>query len=271
MIILLYGPDSYRRQKKLNKIIEEYRKKHSGLSCEYFDLGNAGESLKLKEFSAQLLLFDNKKLAILKNLYEADLKEFKDFLKSYLGSKDFTILISEDKVLPPELNFVKKKAFLAEKFENLKGDKWQAFIQREIKERDMALVPKAFDFLVEEYKNDVWGLINELEKLDLFFWGQLERKNLDLKDMEKVGDYYYKSPNIFGFMNTVIRKGDLVQKTIALEKLFIGQEEPAKIFNILASLKRLPAKLIQELANYDVMVKSGKMGYEEVLLDLALQ
>ena len=31
------------------------------------------------------------------------------------------------------------------------------------------------------------------------------------------------------------------------------------------------AGLIQKMALYDVMVKSGKIGYEEVLLDMALQ
>ncbi len=63
----------------------------------------------------------------------------------------------------------------------------------------------------------------------------------------------------------------MLQKITALERLFIGQEEPVKIFNILASQNRLPIGLIQKLADYDAMVKSGRIDYEEVLLDLALQ
>ena len=55
-----------------------------------------------------------------------------------------------------------------------------------------------------------------------------------------------------------------------MEKLFIAQEEPVKIFNIMASLSRLPKELLQEFADYDVKVKSGKLDYEEVLVDLAL-
>ena len=56
-----------------------------------------------------------------------------------------------------------------------------------------------------------------------------------------------------------------------LEKLFISSEEPAKIFNILAGLDRLPDELIRRLADYDIAVKSGKLDYEEILLSLVLE
>lgn len=271
MIIVLHGPDSYHRQKKMNKIIEEYRKKYSGLSCEYFDLAGMEEFSKLKEFSSQLLLFDNKKMAVLKNIYEVDLKEIKDFFKKYADSEEFTILISEDKALPSELAFLKKKAFSIEKFDKLDANQWRLFIQKEINTRGLKFTPRAFNFLIEEYKNDVWGLINELEKIDLFLIEKPERNEVDLKEINQVGDYHYKSPNIFVFMNTISNNQDLIQRVVSLEKLFIGQEDLVKIFNIFSSLKNLSVKLIQKLAYYDVMVKSGKMRYEEVLLDLALQ
>ena len=222
--------------------------------------------MRLKEFSAQLLIFDNKKLAVIRNIYKVDSSKLKEFFKSYLDSKDFTILISEENSLPPELNFLKKKAFSVEKFENLEGDEWRFFIQKEVRQRKIALAPKAIDFLAEMFEKNSWGLINELEKLSLIS----KDSPLDVNDLEKIGDYAYQSPNIFSFINAVIGNYEAARRIIALEKLFIGQEEPVKIFNILASLKRLPVKLLQELADYDVMVKSGKMDYEEVLLNLAL-
>jgi DNA polymerase III delta subunit len=279
MLIFLYGPDSYRRQRKLNKIIEEYKRKYSNLSCDYFDLENPEEFFRLKEFSAQLLIFDNKKLAVLKNIYETDSKKLKEFFKPYLDSEDFTILISEENSPPPEINFLKKKAFSVEKFENLEGDKWRFFIQKEARERNITFTPRALNFLAEIFKGDTWRLINELEKVSLFSPDPVNRDAIasvltnliiDVKDLEKIGDYHYESPDIFGYINAVCRDWSLSRRIIALEKLFIGQEEPVKIFNILASLKRLPTKLIQKLADYDIMVKSGKIDYEEVLLDLAL-
>jgi DNA polymerase III delta subunit len=280
MVIFLYGSDSYRRQKKLNKIIEEYKRKYSNLSCDYFDLENPEEFFRLREFSSQLLLFDNKKLAVLKNIYETDSKKLKEFFKRYLDSEDFTILISEEDSPPPELNFLIKKAFSAEKFENLEGDEWQFFIQKEARQRQIILAPRATKFLAEIFKGDTWRLINELEKISLFSPYPVNRDAIapaltnliiDVKDLERIGDYHYESPDIFSYINAVCMDWSLSRRIIALEKLFIRQEEPVKIFNILASLKRLPIKLIQKLADYDIMVKSGKIDYEEVLLSLAIE
>jgi DNA polymerase III delta subunit len=101
MIIFLYGKDSYRRQKRLNKIVEEYRNKYSNLSLDYFDLdpstgSGQDELLRLKEFGTQMLIFDNKKLAILRNASAADMKDLREFLKTYLNAPDLTILISQE-------------------------------------------------------------------------------------------------------------------------------------------------------------------------------
>ncbi len=60
------------------------------------------------------------------------------------------------------------------------------------------------------------------------------------------------------------------EKIEALEELFFAREEPAKIFNILASRNYLSPEMLKKLADYDVAVKSGKMDYDEVLVDLAL-
>lgn len=266
MIIFLYGPDSYRRQKRLNKIIEEYRQKYSNFSWDYFDLENADELSRLKEFSAQLLIFDNKKLAVLKNAFVIDLKDLKEFLKTYLNAEDFTILISEESSPPAALNSLLKRAFSVEKFDFLKGDEWVSFIQKEAARRKISLTSQAVYFLARIFKDDNWGLVNELDKAVLLS----QKGPIEPDDLKKIGDYSRESPDIFDFINRVVRDWSLPEKIIALEKLFIADEEPVKIFNILASLKRLPKKLLQRLADYDVMVKSGKMDYEEVLLDLAL-
>lgn len=266
MLIFLYGADSYRRQKRLNKILGEYRNKYSNLSCDYFDLEDAGELSRLKEFAAQMLIFDNKKLAVLRGVYEADKKGIKEFLKRHQGSKDFTILISEEKRPPAEFKPLLKKSFSMEEFKKLEGDVWYLFMQKEMRERNLSLTLAVINFLAEVFKGDTWGLVNELDKLSLLPRDLI----LDLEKLKKIGSYPYQSPNIFTFINMVIGGRLPSEKITALEKLFIGQEEPVKIFNILASLKRLPDKLIRKLADYDIMVKSGKLDYEEVLLDLAI-
>ena len=266
MIIFLHGSDSYRRQKRLNVIVDEYRRKYSNLSCDFFDLGNSEEFLRLKEFSGQRSLFDNKKMAVLNNIFEIETKELKVFFKKYLDAEDFTILISEEKLPPKELEFIIKKAFKVEEFPNLESEKWRFFIQKEAKERKAILTPGAVNFLAEVYKNDSWGLVNELDKISLIS----PISPVDIIDLKKIGDYNYESPDIFAFINAVSRNWSLARRMNTLEKLFISQEEPVKIFNIFASLNWLPRQIIKKLADCDIMVKSGKMNYEEVLVDLAL-
>ncbi len=269
MIIFLHGPDSYRRQKKLNYYTEEYRNKYSNLSCDFFDLGNFEEFLRLKEFSSQQLLFDNKKMAVLNNIFEIDAKEVRGFLKKYIDSEDFTILISENNLPSKELEFVIKKAFRVEEFKELKDESWRFFVQKEARERKAVLTPGAVNFLAEIYKNNSWGLVNELDKISLWHLNSVPSP-IDIDDLKKIGDYNYESPDIFAFINAVSRNWSLARRMNALEKLFISQEEPVKIFNIFASLNRLPRQLIKNLADCDIMVKSGKIEYEEVLVDLAL-
>lgn len=271
MVIYLYGPDSYRRQKKLNKIVEEYRNKYSNLSCDFFDfdpLTGSGqdELLRLKEFARQQLIFDNKKLAILKNTLKSP-ENLKEFLKTYLTVEDLTILISEEGAAPAEFKSLLKKAFAVEKFDYLQGDEWLSFIQKEAAQRKISLTSPAVYFLARIFKDDTWGLINELDKAALL----CEKQPLEPSNFKKIGDFGHESPDIFDFINRVIRNWSLPEKVIALEKLFLAQEEPLKIFNIMASLKRLPKNLLQKLADYDVMAKSGKIDYEEILLELALQ
>jgi len=284
MLIFLYGQDSYRRQKKSNSFIEGYRQKHSNLSLDYFDLdpstgSGQEEFFRLKEFGKQMLIFsaiggsasggDNKKMAVLKNAFSTDtaaaVKELREFLKKYLNDESLTILISEE-TIPEELKSLAKKAFLLEKFEPLEGDKWLFFVQKEAQQRKVSLSSQAVYFLARVFKNDGWGLINELDKIALLS----KKDSIEPSDLMDIGDYNQESPDIFDFINRVIRNWSLPEKTIALERLFISQEEPVKIFNIMASLKKLPIGLIKKLADYDVMVKSGKIDYEEVLLDLAL-
>ena len=112
----------------------------------------------------------------------------------------------------------------------------------------------------------MWGLINELDKISLIS----KKSQIDTADFKKIGDYDAESPDIYGFINAVSGNWPLMERIINLEKLFMANEEPAKIFNFMASSRWLGRGLIKKLADYDVMVKSGKIDYEEILVDLAL-
>ena len=61
--------------------------------------------------------------------------------------------------------------------------------------------------------------------------------------------------------------GDLQTKISTLERLLAEKGDGAKIFNVLAYQKK---EHIVQFADYDVAIKSGKIDYEEALLDFVL-
>lgn len=273
MIIFLYGSDSYRRRKKLNEVVGEYQRKHSNLTLERFDLNknndeNNDEFLRLREFCFNRSLFTDKKMAVIEGVLEhaksAPPPSIIEFLKSNLKNKDATLLISGNESPPEKFSFLIEKPVQSQEFENLEGERLKFFIRKEARSRNINLTPQAINFLAENFKENSWGLITELDKISL-----VGSQSIDISDLQKIGDFS-ESPDIFNFIGLFLRGYPSKRAALKnLELLFIFHEEPRKIFNILASMSR-SQQLVNRLAGYDVSVKSGKMDYEEALLDLAL-
>lgn len=305
MLILLYGSDSYRRIRRLKNLIEGYRNKYPRAALGKFDFeslaSETGQNdfLKFHEFIKSRSIFDDKKIAVLENVYgragvigstrrrerretvnslaknqqdsvvvaSPQIKELKRIFKSILSSQDLILIISESSKPPASWIFLLKLPVRDEEFEELTGAKLKNFVKSEIKSMGVNLREEALDFLVDHYKTNLWGLMTELEKLR-FSTGTSMSGSIDLEAVKMVGDYS-ESQNIFHFMNAVQYSDAKSKRLRALEGVFFSREEPAKIFNILAS-RNHPPEFLAKLADYDIMVKSGRMDYEEVLLDLAL-
>ncbi len=287
MIIYLYGADSYRRQKNIKELVNSYREKYSMLDLGHFDLseknreesGHQSEFLKLREFISTPSLFRDKKIAILENAFfglsaysVAQRNELKKFFESQLSSQNFILIISENNKPPVGFSFLiseetSPSELKFQEFEKLEGSRLKHFIKKEADEKGVNLFPKAIDFLAESFNGDNWGLVNELEKLSL-----VKADIIDIDRIKEVSDYVL-APNAgqnayYSIMN-LISNQSFSQKIRDLEILFCHQEEPAKIFNILASQTQ-SIKLTQKIADYDPLVKFGILDSEEVLLDLVI-
>ena len=270
MIIFFYGLDSYRRQKKLNEIVGQYSQKH--LTREKFELNSSqadDEFLRLKEFARNRSIFEKEKLAIMAGLFEfadENEKQAVEFLKTNLQDKDFTIVIFEEEKPNKNFAFLLEQPVLSQEFMNLEGEKLEFFIKREAEKRGLELTVDAVRFLARIFSGDSWGLINELDKLSLFdtaFFDTNRLKNL-------IDNFRPLAINqFFSQLYAISGNRTLKQKIVGLEILLSG-EEPAKIFNFLASSPKNRPTEIKKFADYDVAVKSGKIDYEEALLDLCL-
>ena len=275
MIIFLYGPDSFRRQQKRKEYIERYKNKYQAIGYFDFNVKNQDDEFnRLREFCASHSLFENVKLAVVENILvdfaKSDDKKIQkavaDFLKANLENKELTVLLSENKAPLKAFDFLLKKPVLLQEFKNLSANQLGFFIKKEAEKRGLKLTADAAGFLAIYFSEDAWGLINEIEKLSLF-----NDKNFNASRLGEIIDYDKPTSlnDFFKKINALAFSSSLKEKLVNLEVL-LGHEEPAKIFNFLASFSSNSPDLVEKFADYDVAIKSGKMDYEEVLLSMVL-
>ncbi len=248
MILYLYGPDAYRRQQKLKELIGKYKEKHSGLTVEHFDLENGEEIDLLRDSLSAQSLFGGSRLSIIR-CKEAP-AALAGLIKLASQQKHSHLFIVAERHLGKDFNFLFKKPYLSEEFKPLIGAQFAAFIKKEAAKRGPEMDSNAINDLIRASGSDIWFAVNELDKLAL--GGKPEH------------DFAY--PNFFSLLQR-LKKSALASRLSALSFLLCS-EEPAAVFNIMAS--QVDGDLKTKMADYDVAIKSGKLEYEEALLDLAL-
>ncbi len=269
MIIYLFGLDSYRRQQKLKELTENYRRKYPFLAEGFFDLSDEEDYQKLFDFCRHDGLFSGKKMAAVKNqeeLKEEHSKILRKFFQSAEKNDNLMLLISSSQGLPEDFEFLSKDPKQFQEFPYLQGEKLKFFIRREAKKRSIDISEESVNFLasiLDKRENNSWLAINELEKL------RFSKKNLSKNELEDLIDY---SPdvNIFEFSNALSRRLPARNKLRALENIFSGSEEPARIFNVIAKNPYLDFAAVKRLADCDLAIKSGQLDYETALMDLCL-
>ncbi len=254
MIIFLYGPESYFRFHKQKEIVKQYQLKHSHLSVDKFDLEEGDDLIRLKEFVSAVSLFDSFRMAVVANPFQSELKEI---FKKNLSTKELILLLVSDDKPNKEFDFLLKKPVIFQEFDTLQNKDWEKFAQKELEKRDLKLPLDFLNNLLRQYRGDCWGLVTELDKLALYnfqFPSANWRTNFQL------------GYDFFNLVNKLSR-GNFLSKIPILETL-IKEEDPAKIFNVLAFTTSPENKKL--MADYDIAVKSGKLDYETALTDFAI-
>lgn len=249
MLIYLYGPDAYRRQQKLKEELKKFADKHSDLSVQRFDLAEKDDLDKLKDFSTSQSLFDSSKFGIIYGVADREPKEIDYILKLADGSKVLHMAVIADKSLPKIFKSLHSESVKSFDFVLLDPVQQMSFIKKEIADRGAKISDKDLAVLLGNFPGDTWSIISEIEKITL--GGKVEAV---------AGE-----TGFFPAIQAIEHGGTIGKKLSALERL-LAQDEPAKIFNILASMSRDKNKM----ASYDVAIKSGKLEYEEALLYLVL-
>lgn len=259
MLIFLHGADSYRRIQKLNEVVEAFRKKQSNLSHERFDLNDEEEFSKFQHFAGNRSIFNPVRLAVLDHfdkLTVGNLKELKVILKNDHQNEDLIIVLNSTNK-PTGFTALLKKPTKVQDFPALKDTEINSFIKETAKSLEFPIDTSTTRALIQAFGNNSWGIVTELERM------ALTQARAPLS-MEKPAD------NFFPLVNTLKYGRSLRDRLVALEMILSDRkDDPAKVFNMLAYRLRSQEEA-NLLADYDVAIKSGKLEYEEVLLDYAL-
>lgn len=170
MIYSLYGPDTYRSRQKLKEIIENFRQKGGNvLGLEKFD-AEEDDSSKIAAADNQSL-FQDKKLVVIERFFTSKKVSY-ELLKMKLKLwQESTVIIfifwDEDIGLKKEykefLKFVQK----SQEFKELSPRDAGIFIEKEAISRKLRLSERDKSALLERWQNNSWGIINELDKMEL--------------------------------------------------------------------------------------------------------
>lgn len=261
MIITLFGPDAYRRKKKLDELIKSYIEKRANLALEVVDAEDENALESAKSFLMSSSLFQDAKLVVIKNAISgSDQGQFKKLFKNIASTEESILIISDDtKLITKDLSFLKEKPNKAQEFANLNYKEFVLFIKEEAVSRAISLSSDVMEYLARAFLNNSWGVIKELEKLSLLESSEITKKLIKNSGVSIEGDF-------FSYVSYWFRK-PIAERLLNLENLFASKNDAAKIFNILAYQD--PSQ-IRRFADYDVEIKSGKLEYEEALLELAL-
>lgn len=228
MIILIYGPDSYRAGERLSELILAHQQKHaSGLNLRRYDSKNISvEDLENEMFG--LSMFKEKKLVILDNPFgaakfkEAFLKKAERFIKD-----DNVLIFYENNAIPGKdkfLNSLKEFGVKLELFEELSGVKLKNWINKEVEKNQSRIAPAALESLIDYVGGDLWRLANEIKKLANFILSE-GRSEISEGDLKKIVVPDLEL-NIFDAIDALAQKDKKKAINLFKEHLDQGAEVP---------------------------------------------
>jgi len=278
MIVYLYGPDSYRRGEKLRELLSLYKKKNPSLDMRFFDFEESVDDwMVARDFLEQPSIFQSAKCAVIRGVTIPDTKEWIKTLKFYIEKKNLFLIISDDKKPKKAFAFLTEKPVVSQKFEKLVGTKLTTFLKNKAEELGVYFSPDGWKFFIKyvcengEFlslkisgEHGIWLGMMTLKKLSLM----RQKKQIQLSDVEQITNWFSRD-KVYILTKQIMGTGDWKKKLAVLEKAFFQKEDPSHIFNSLSYGAYGRNALL--LADYDVSIKSGKLEYEEALLDFVLR
>ncbi len=259
MLLVLYGPNSYNRLKKIQEIKSAYQKKYSATIATYALDSEEQKEAFLRDLHSVSLFAPTKLLHVTGYVGATDKKTI-TLMKENIDKKTPVIILESEKKPPKEYAFLKNDLIKTQEFEYPQENEWQAMVQKKAKEYEITLTKEAVAYLAELNEKNTWKLVHDIEKLALTDKRAMTKEECQaIIGEEKKEDFFS--------LTLGLRSGQQKQRLKSLQTLKTIKEDMAKIFNIAASMEQKSARA----ARLDVLIKSGRLDYEEAVLALALE
>lgn len=245
MIIFLYGPDTFRSQRQLKKMVDKFKQERDpqGFNISILNCAQEKNNQILEQILATPFLAE-KRMVILENLLSATKKtDLQEKILEYLEAKSLpkeNIYIFWESDCKPKTNVSKNllsrllQEKYAQKFEIYKDTKLSAWVNQEIQERGGKISPQALEYLVKNIADDIWKLNSIIDQLISY---KLE-KEIELKDVELFLDEKIDD-NIFNLVDALIAGQSKKVYQMIREQYRIGENPQFILSMILRQIKIL--------------------------------
>ncbi|MDP3974928.1 MAG: hypothetical protein Q8P88_01415 [Candidatus Jorgensenbacteria bacterium] len=280
MIILLFGPDFYRRIAKQQELIAAYRAKHPLADLLAVNLEDDPEAWRgARDFVRQPSMFVDSKVLVVRSPAAVEEKEWTATLRDAVGAKGLIVILSADTDPTKDFPFLNDRDVERQEFKELEGRMLEAFVLREAKARALTLEPSALRFFLtylEAHSFRSARALSELEKIALGkFAIPVTRADVAKLVSWVPSEEIFRSVRVVGAPgrsdsdeSSDSKRSSALSRLAALEELLLRGEAPAKLFNLIGY--QAGGGAVVALAAYDIAIKSGKLEYEEALTDFAI-
>ncbi|RME57758.1 hypothetical protein D6779_07970 [Candidatus Parcubacteria bacterium] len=260
MIVVLAGPDSYRRGKRQRELFSAFFSQFPNAAEMRVDDVAENAFEQVHAFLRAGGLFGSAKALLLRALPFSK-EQLRVLLQEADKGNSLLLCISLAAIPSQHQQLVASKKYHREEFPLLRGAAWQAFVREEAQQKGVVLDDEAFHFLAAFYEGESWMVATELEKLRY-----AGKATITLGDIG--GSRSSSSLSLPRLLRSIAFSASLRERVSAMEQLLASGESAAKIFHLLAYYNK---SRVHEFARYDIAVKSGKLEYEEALVYLTLR
>lgn len=258
MIFFLCGKDGFRRGRRKKEIFGEILKKYPKINYSFFSGEDEDVIPKVKEFLSAQGLFFEKRVAVLEEVEDLDGKKLAKEIIGFADNKDTALIVSYNGKPTKEFSPFLKAPVKPEEFGELSPAELSKYITSLAKELGLKIEPLAISKLIKSYGANLWGIFTELQKISGV--SQVVRaQDIEALGFENVSEYW---PTL-----NALRSPNLGARLFALETLFLQGEPAVKTFSILAGSRGSDLKTFAE---YDLLIKSGKLDFDEAIISLVL-